>query len=336
MAKIKSYVFKIASSIILLFLLCEFIIYYVVLLQCRWPDLDEKRADDSIRNDGKELKALLLADTHLLGPRRGHWLDKLRREWQMYRTFQTAMTIHRPDVVFILGDIFDEGLWCSDAEFKTYVERFKSLFYVPTGTKLYVVVGNHDIGFHYGISPYLHKRFTDAFNAPSVRMLTIEGNHFVLINSMAMEGDRCFLCRPAEIQIGNIAKKLKCARGSGPCPKSVDIKQYSRPILLQHFPLYRESDEGCNEIDEAPEDEKRQKFRERWECLSKESSYMLLETLNPRLVITGHTHHGCRRYHDGYDTHEFTIPSFSWRNKDNPSFMLVTFDVATFFLPFSV
>jgi hypothetical protein len=25
------------------------------------------------------------------------------REWQMYRAFQTIMTLHKPDVVFILG-----------------------------------------------------------------------------------------------------------------------------------------------------------------------------------------------------------------------------------------
>jgi hypothetical protein len=36
--------------------------------------------------------------------------------------------------------------------------------------------------------------------------------------------------------------------------------------------MYRESDAECSEPDQAPEDEKAQKFRERWECLSKESS----------------------------------------------------------------
>nr|CAD7437980.1 unnamed protein product [Timema bartmani] len=49
-------------------------------------------------------------------------------------------------------DLFDEGLWCSEKEFKYYVQRFHDLFAVPEGTELYVVVGNHDVGFHYGIS----------------------------------------------------------------------------------------------------------------------------------------------------------------------------------------
>lgn len=92
---------------------------------------------------------MIIADTHLLGSRKGHWLDKLRREWQMHRAFQTAMLLHPPDLVFFLGDLFDEGLFCSGTEFDYYVKRFYSLFSVPNGTKVYVAVGNHDIGFHY-------------------------------------------------------------------------------------------------------------------------------------------------------------------------------------------
>lgn len=37
----------------------------------------------------------------------------MRREWQMERAFQTALWLLRPEVVFILGDIFDEGKWSS-------------------------------------------------------------------------------------------------------------------------------------------------------------------------------------------------------------------------------
>lgn len=48
----------------------------------------------------------------------------------------------------------------------------------------------------------------------------------------------------------------------------------------------------------------------------------LLDVLNPRIIIDGHTHHGCRKIHRD-DILEVTIPSFSWRNKDNPSFLMV-------------
>lgn len=149
---------------------------------------------------------MILADPHLLGSRDGHWLDRWRREWQMHRAFQTAMTLHRPEVVFVLGtftfflslsstnvifvlfvicytryyhclvnfhyhwwiiaryflantimlfisgDLFDEGDKSSEKEFNEVVQRFHQLFTVPEGTTLYAVAGNHDIGFHYRFS----------------------------------------------------------------------------------------------------------------------------------------------------------------------------------------
>lgn len=47
--------------------------------QCGWPALDPSAADPSVNDSGMPLHAMVLADTHLLGRRNGHWLDKLRR-----------------------------------------------------------------------------------------------------------------------------------------------------------------------------------------------------------------------------------------------------------------
>lgn len=75
-------------------------------MQCEWPILTPVTAEPLIEyNNEAPVKVMVLADTHLLGQRNGHWFDKLRREWQMHRAFQTAMTLHKPELVFILGDI---------------------------------------------------------------------------------------------------------------------------------------------------------------------------------------------------------------------------------------
>lgn len=95
------------------------------------------------------VKAMLLSDTHLLGPFKGHWLDKLRREWQMFRAFQAAISLHGPDVVFILGDVFDEGEWVNNADFRSYLSRYHQIFHTPDHIKVFSTVGNHDVGFHY-------------------------------------------------------------------------------------------------------------------------------------------------------------------------------------------
>lgn len=124
-----------------------------------------------------------------------------------------------------------------------------------------------NLQFYFRISPYLNERFINAFNAPSVKMASIRGNHFVLINSMAMEGDDCSLCRQAEVKLMAIAgkirfsyvsiyfdaqmvfnvlftflivEKLRCFQGVGKgCVSGKPQKQYSRPIILQvSFPHY--------------------------------------------------------------------------------------------------
>ena len=61
---------------------------------------------------------------------------------------------------------------------------------------------------------------------------------------------------------------------------------------MSHYPLYRTSDEHCSEPDEAPPEEKSKLFREGWDCLTRKASELLMETLKPRLILSGHTHNG--------------------------------------------
>ena len=79
----------------------------------------------------------------------------------------------------------------------------------------------------------------------------------------------------------------------------------------------------CTGVDAPPPEAKPITNRESWDVVSKEISDKLLKLIKPRLVLSGHTHHGCHIVHqDG--TPEMTIPSFSWRNRNNPSFVLVS------------
>ncbi|KAL4227147.1 Metallophosphoesterase 1 [Mactra antiquata] len=308
--------------IVFLFVLyCEFLHYYVILLCCTWPSLTKEG------NYGRlPLRAMFIGDTHILGSD-AHWFDKLRREWQMVRSFQASMFIHSPDVVFILGDLLDNGKVCSKEEFDYHVSRFKTMFSTPTGTHTEIVVGNHDVGFHYMMTDMKHNRFKTAFDAPSVRTVTIRDVTFILINSMAMEGDGCHLCDDAEEKIREIKWQLKCSKGAKEERKvaeicsNIEVLPYTQPILLQHFPMYRDSDKDCMTPDAAPDEERYIPFREKWDCLSKESSNMLLESLDPRLIISAHTHHGCYRVHAN-NAPEYTVASFNWRNKQTPSFLL--------------
>ena len=102
----KKTIFYVILFILFLFFYNEYLIYYQVLILCNW----------SVKNTDNLLNIMLISDTHLLGSRNGHWFDKLRREWQQHRSFQTARQLLKPDYIVITGDLTDEGKWCSDKE----------------------------------------------------------------------------------------------------------------------------------------------------------------------------------------------------------------------------
>lgn len=220
----------------------------------------------------------------------------------------------------MLGDIFDEGNWVNDRGYEEYVDRFHSIFEVPATTKLYAIHGNHDINFHYAMHPHLINRFNRAFNSTGVRLIRekkttgsgeVRTVNFVSINSMAMERDGCNLCNEAEFNIKSVEKKLNQLK---------KIDKYSKPIVLQHFPTFRTSDEDCLDKNSINSD----KYRENWDTLSKESTEFINQSLQPRVFFSGHSHHHCRLKNSiGVD--EFTVASFNWRNINNPSFLLAIF-----------
>ncbi|XP_036100209.1 metallophosphoesterase 1 isoform X4 [Molossus molossus] len=313
---------KLTAFVIAVLLFCEFLIYYLVIVWCNWPEIKTPAHDSERETLEPVLKAMFLADTHLLGEVRGHWLDKLRREWQMERAFQTALWLLRPEVVFILGDIFDEGKWSSPQAWADDVERFQKMFRHPPHVQLKVVVGNHDIGFHYQMSTYRIKRFEKIFNPE--RLFSWKGINFVMVNSIALEGDGCNICSEAEAELIEISHKLNCSlkqeQHSRRCEDGQPLPA-SAPVLLQHFPLYRRSDANCSGDDAAPPEERGIPFRERYDALSREASQKLLWWLRPRLVLSGHTHSACEVLH-GAGIPELSVPSFSWRNRNNPSFIM--------------
>ncbi|XP_045383747.1 metallophosphoesterase 1 isoform X4 [Lemur catta] len=283
----------------------------------------------------------------------------------MERAFQTALWLLKPDVVFILGDVFDEGKWSSPQAWADDVERFQKMFRHPSHVQLKVVAGNHDIGFHYEMTTYKVKRFKKVFKPE--RLFSWKGVNFVVVNSVALEGDGCTLCSKEEAELLAVSHRLNCSREVGvtgmppsaPCLSFLFIMQHpppllppggcqvcginsltsaqqgpasgqcgdgrplpaSAPVLLQHYPLYRRSDANCSGDDAAPPEERSIPFQERYDVLSREASQKLLWWLRPRLVLSGHTHSGCTVLHAGGPP-ELSVPSFSWRNRNNPSFIM--------------
>lgn len=92
---------------------------------------------------------MIIADTHLVGPIGGYWFDEIFRDWQMERAYKTAILLHQPEIVFVLGDLFEDGEYVDGKYFQKYLKRFHRTFKTPNHIKVFSAVGNHDIGFHY-------------------------------------------------------------------------------------------------------------------------------------------------------------------------------------------
>uniref|UniRef100_A0A3Q0T2P7 Metallophosphoesterase 1 n=1 Tax=Amphilophus citrinellus TaxID=61819 RepID=A0A3Q0T2P7_AMPCI len=244
----------------------------------------------------------------------------------MERAFQTALWLLRPEIVFILGDIFDEGKWSSQKHWEDDVRRFNRMFRHSTDTELVVLVGNHDIGFHYEMDWFKLQRFEKVFNASSTRIVTKKGVNFLLVNSVALHGDGCPICQSVEKELIKLSRDLNCSLQHADF--SYVHVSLTVSCVLQHYPLYRVSDAGCTGQDAAPPEERHLLFREKYDVLSKEASQRLLQWFKPRLILSGHTHSGCEVLHDNKYP-EISVPSFSWRNRNNPSFILVSESAAT-------
>ncbi|GAA6092956.1 metallophosphoesterase 1 [Tachysurus ichikawai] len=263
-----------------------------------------------------------------------HFNHLALEEWQMERSFQTALFLLRPEMIFILGDVFDEGKWSSPKDWEDDVKRFKQIFNHSSDTELVVLIGNHDIGFHHEMTSYKLERFEKVFNVTSAKILTKRGVNFLLVNSVALHGDHCPICQGVEEKLYSLAQQLNCSTQSDVMKHLCrDVQSYpsTAPIILQHYPLYRTSDAQCTGEDAAPLNERYQHFQERYDVLSQDASRKLLRWFQPRLILSGHTHSSCEVFHENRFP-EISVPSFSWRNRNNPSFILGTFSPSDFAL----
>lgn len=73
------------------------------------------------------------------------------------------------------------------------------------------------------IMPDTLEMFRKEFRRGLIDQIWIKEHRFILINSMALHGDGCRLCHEAEVEMEKIRKRNRT----------------DKPIVLQHFPLYR-------------------------------------------------------------------------------------------------
>lgn len=71
-------------SSVCVFILCEYAVHMLGVFACEWPELNDNE---------KTTNVMLLSDPHLLGVRKGHWFDKLRRLAAVCTVFEMMMIV---------------------------------------------------------------------------------------------------------------------------------------------------------------------------------------------------------------------------------------------------
>eukprot|EP00127_Corallochytrium_limacisporum_P006808 Clim_evm23s236 gene=Clim_evmTU23s236 len=305
----------------------EWFAYRLAVSWCAWPSIDN---EDAVR-------LLISGDTHLIGPR-GAWIDRVRREWSMSQLWTSAHGRLKPQISMILGDVYDEGKWVHQLAWQNYLQRSDAIF-VDEGIRgntltekdkneLIIVVGNHDVGFHGPMNRQLVDRFTKAHHPDGIEakiaredMVRLEMHrdiNFIIINSMAFEGDNCELCTQAKGQLRDIAAHVQ--------KRGLPDRMLRTTVLLSHFPLYRERDNDC--IDYQPNAHPNAGLnRAGKDVISKRASRFILQELDPDVVFSAHQHYQCSYMHypqNGKTIPEYTVSTFNWRNRPDPSFDLAT------------
>ncbi|KJE97219.1 metallophosphoesterase 1 [Capsaspora owczarzaki ATCC 30864] len=212
----------------------------------------ESESESASASEPHAIRLLVIADPHLIGHQRGHWLDRLRREFAMQQSFRAIAQLlpedQRPHAVLLLGDIFDEGQWDTQENWDDDLRRFHRVFDMSSMRSpnrqpplLKVVVGNHDVGFHYVMNQWLLERFAHAFG-PATDSIMISSNsdrtterqsiQLVTLNSIAMRQDGCTLCNATRSRISDIAQELTL---------QPDTTERPPVVLAMHFPLFRTS-----------------------------------------------------------------------------------------------
>ncbi|ETV88391.1 hypothetical protein H257_00021 [Aphanomyces astaci] len=295
--------------------------------------------------EGGGTRVVVVSDAHMLGHRKRSTVERLWVDWQAWLSFTTIVSRRRPDLIVFLGDQFDEGTAATNnVVHKEYIARFREIFDPNVAQSLHLL-GNHDAAFGPGLTAPLVGRHEREFG-PANRVVNVNNVLFLQLNTMALESDVLDQQVHHDAMAYDHPPYLLCPYEVSPCPlivssrrflDSVEEKRRSTGfpplVLLTHLPLYRPDDLACGaqraaESGHITYEAPSFKYTERHHVLSKALSERLLATIRPVLVLSGHSHATCahahRVHYQPHPVQEYTIPTFSWGMRPDPSFAILT------------
>ena len=110
------------SSVLLCALVyCEFYLFHLSVVSCRWPLESPHHTIDLGGYEGRGVRAVVISDVHVLGNKKRTYVERLWVDWQLQKSLWMILNYLQPDMLIVLGDIFDEGGRSSSVDWQVLV-----------------------------------------------------------------------------------------------------------------------------------------------------------------------------------------------------------------------
>ncbi|KAG5008983.1 hypothetical protein JHK87_017498 [Glycine soja] len=321
----------------------EMFAYWVPpIFTCSWPHLLRTSSSSMVETDSGNyqadyVKVAVIADPQLMDktslrlPAKSLALELVEfyTDLNMRRSFVASVLPFKPDVILLLGDYFDGGPYLSDEEWQESFNRFRHIFGLNAQRKytdmpVYYIPGNHDIGYEslHSLKPEVIRRYEETFGIRNYRF-TVGKVDFIAVDAQTLDGHPQ---NHLTSQTWDFVKNI-----------SADDVVHPR-VLLTHIPLYRRDDTYCGPDRSSLIINQMLSFglifvTSRYQnYVSEKSSKYLLDTIKPKLILSGHDHDQCTVSHQSKSgpVNEHTLGTISWQQGNlYPSFMLLSVDNST-------
>ncbi|KAL1121244.1 hypothetical protein V6Z11_D01G218900 [Gossypium hirsutum] len=271
---------------------------------------------------------MMVANLLLLGSEAG-FVNLYFRDYYMSKFFKKSFQSLNPDMLLVLGDVSAKGSELSRTKWLSVLHQFDNMLGPFLDLPLHVILGDRDVGECSGLCansvtwiarnfPGLDSSGCGAFEISNISFVSL--NAVALLcgnNKLRFDVEKVIERESVGLQM-EIEGMDETNNGFGMFSEMSNdfrwrvnaMKSGSGPVLLLHFPLYRS---GKTHI---------------WEGSTFKSiidpSGKVPASAQREIIFSAHTQEFSDHTHpDG--TREVTIPAMTWKVRDDPGFIVATF-----------
>ncbi|CAJ1950807.1 unnamed protein product [Sphenostylis stenocarpa] len=253
------------------------------------------------------------------------------RDYYMSKFFRKSFEVLRPDLLLVLGDVSARGAELTRSKWVSVLRRFYRVLGPFVGLPFHAVLGDRDVGECGDIDvdrvswiasklPGLDSSGCAAFEIGNVSFVTLNAVALLCGGSggLRFEVEKVIERESLEVRVGTegVVKRVNGFGGFG----DADVLSGSGPVVLLHLPLDRTRNELCGGVGDCERS---------WTSSGERLNLVPASRLVPLLVacsVFGDDLLRCGSLMDR--TREISVPAMSWNARDDPGFVIASFQKA--------